>query len=126
MRGIIGRVRGGVSILRTRCFASDRVCRRRVTLCGISAPRFRRGPVTSGIVHHCDTHVMRMGPIFSVIRGGKVDRRVATLCRRLHKLKYILRFMHSKHITVAADYFRHIGRCLARHRRGCHRRGARW
>lgn len=119
MRGIIGRVRGGVSILRTRCFARSRVCFRRVTLCGISVPRFRSRPRTSGIVHHCGTQVIRIGPMFTVIRGGKVDRRVASLCRRLDTLGYILRFIHSKHITVAADYFRHIGRFLTSHRAGC-------
>lgn len=104
------------------------MCFRRVTLCGISAPTFRRGPRTSGLVHQCGTHVIRMGPIFSVIRGGKVDRSVASLCNRLQMLGYILRFIHSKHITVAADYFRQIGRFLSKQRTGCGRDGGlrRW
>lgn len=122
--GIIARVRGGVSIVRTRCFASGRVFRHRMTVCGITAPRFRTGPRTSGIVHHCDTRVMRIGPAFSVIRVIKVDSSVASLCRRLGRLGYILRFMHSKHVTISADYFRQIGRCLTRHRRQCRGRGS--
>ncbi len=119
VRLIIGRLRGGVTIIGTRCFARSRVCFCRMTLCGISAPIFRRGQRTSGVVEGRGTHVIRIGAICSVVRCGNVDRSVARVCRRLSSLNYVLRFIHSNHITVAGSGSRRIARCLGHERRRC-------
>ncbi len=117
-----GRVRGHVSILRTHCFASSRVFVRRMKLCGLTASGILRAPTVSRTIEMRNTHVMSIGPACAMMDGGKLASRVLSLCSTLGRCNYILRCMHSNHVTVAGDYARCLSRFLTRHHGICSRR----